>query len=78
MGADPPSALVGGATEERQQSTFLVIPENRRLKVRLSNLDEGSGVAFTFAITGWQFPVGRYKGDARSLIPQKGYGGDCS
>jgi hypothetical protein len=78
MGADPPSALLGGSSEEEHQSTFLVIPEKRSLKLQISNLDVGSGILFSFGIMGWQFPINRWDGDLKSLITNgpKGFGLD--
>jgi hypothetical protein len=77
QGADPPHALLSGSLAELHQPTMLLIPENKTLKLRIQNLDTGSGILFTFGITGWQFPVRGYKGNLKSLLKNPGFGRGC-
>ena len=76
-GVEAPHPFMSGAPRELHQPTLVILPENKRLGVKVQNLDTGSALLVQFGICGWQIPVRRYMQSLASMLPNPGFGVDC-
>lgn len=74
LGSSPPNNTLGSAQEPEQLPTLLIVPDGKTLNVRGANLDLGSPILVTVALSGWNIPIRQFKNTLASLHPQLGYG----
>ena len=77
QGADAPDALISGATVDQHQPTLVVLPDNKRLRISVQNIDTGSAILVTFSFCGWVINTGALKDTLESLLPSPGFGMEC-
>lgn len=76
-GTLPPNPLTSSAEHELQQSTLVILPENKRFQILVQNLDTGAPILVRAAWTGWLLPIREWRMSLKSMIPKPGYGPTC-